>query len=249
MTKQKSNVKKITDFFGSKNEYFIFAMKSDLQLLAFAHHLGEKLKYSFSYLYDNEIQINNQHASFHVMYNRIIEEQNIHCYIIENKTTRYHKLSFIESKKEKNCSFQTLSLFEEYFYIFNSQGFSFFPCFFSDFDYLIFAFADKESNFSDFTEKMLSFPPKKCIEITEILYVKKDKKEVERANFLQDLFCTLELKSSEQNQENNRKGMFSRFIIPKENLTEQLHNIDENITKILSENFNKNYCRLLTDEE
>jgi len=247
MKKKKFNAK-ITDFFGSKNEHFIFAVKSDLPLLAFAHQSGQKLNCSFSYLFDNEVQVNSLQSSFHVMYANISEDRNIHCYIIENKTIRYDKSIFLKSKKEKNCSFQTHSLFEDYLYMFNNQGFSIFSCSFTDIDYLIFAFTDKESHFSDFREKMFSFSQKNCAEITDMLHAKKDKKEIERTHFLQDLFCTMELKSSEQNQENNHKGMLPRFTIPEENLKERLYNVNENITKTLTENFNKNYYRLLTEE-
>jgi len=140
--KIKTPILNIHDFFGAYNIYRIFALKSELNTYPFVNTIGQTANTTFTLLDVFEQSIDNFSAHFSVFYAEIHKQASIHCLLLENKAVINQQHQFV-SKTEKKLHFQTGFLFEEWLYIFNSQGLRCFNIELSDIDYLLLIFTNK----------------------------------------------------------------------------------------------------------
>lgn len=241
--------KQINLFFGSKNEYKIFAVKSDLSLIPFAAKFEKKIDSQFSFLTTIETIQNGYNAQFSVMYSLVSEEDNLHCSIIENKTTQFSSENLKSSSVEKNLPFQSLSLFNDTLYILNNEGLKIFKSQFSYYDYLIFIHVDKERNIDSLIQKISALKEYKLIEITSLIEKPENNKKALVEVFLKNIFCTLEVFINKFHQNKIQSYLGSCIKIPESNLVNPLKlEIESEITEKMTFNVNPEYVKILTHE-
>ena len=111
--KNKNTYIDVLDVFGSIKQYKLFAVKSSQNLIHLTASFDLIVWGKFNYLSDFGAAPNQFSAHFSVMYALLSKEENIHCCIMENKTTSYSDQVSVTSNKEKNLPFQTISLFDD----------------------------------------------------------------------------------------------------------------------------------------
>lgn len=241
--------KEIKDFFGTKNEYSIFAVKSNLSLFPFTSNFEKITSTNFYYLTTIEADPISNKAQFNVMYSLIFKEENTHCYIIENKTTQYANKEVIQASVEKKLSFQTLALFDDTLYLFNKEGLSIFKSNFAYYDYLILIHNQKNKDISFLVDSLFEQKNLKPIDISSLLTSKNPKQDKPIELFLQHTFCSLEVSTLDFQHHQTLSKIGSIFKIPDENIVNPLKVlIEEEITDKLTLNFNPDYLRLLTND-
>lgn len=241
--------KEIKDFFGTKNEYSIFAVKSNLSLFPFTSNFEKITSTQFYYLTTIEADPTNYKGQFNVMYSLIFKEENTHCYIIENKTTHYANKEIIQASVEKKLSFQTLALFDDTLYLFNKEGLAIFKSFFAYYDYLILVHNQKNKDISNLLNALFEQKQLKPIDISPLLSAKNNKQDKTIELFLQNTFCSLEVSTLEFHHKQTISKIGSIFKIPDENIVTPLKiPIEAKITNKLTFSFNAEYLRLLTND-
>lgn len=240
---------KLDDFFGSKNEYRVFAIKSSLSLIPFAAQFERITSSSFSFLTEFYADEDKNKAQFGVMYSLISEQENLHCAIIENKTNQFSTKNTIPSKVEKNLSFQTLSLFEDVLYMFNNEGLTIFKTPLPYYDFLIFIHVEKGRNIDSFVKTILNHKDFKTIDISSLIYITEEKQNKKIGFFLKNIFCSIEVSIGKFHQNKIQTLLGPIYKIPESNLVNPLKvQIESQITENLTLNVNPEYIRLLTNE-
>lgn len=158
----------IHDFFGTTKDYYLFAVRSPQALLPLAAKLANFLQRDFSIV--NEYQLDNElfTANFNVACCTWSKHDGTQLLLVENKTTNGE--TKVVSKTERHLNFRTLSLFEDFYYIFNADGMRIEPWQFADVDFLCLIYTKKEFGIAPIREKLVSCPFIKCepaIEITD----------------------------------------------------------------------------------
>lgn len=211
----------ISTSFGENYAYHIVALKSNYSFFRFAFSMGEELENPFTYL-TTITEKNEEHEGyFRVAVASSNQEDNLCYYLIENKTYNYNGCTFIKSNKEKGCTFQTLSLFEEMLYLINKNGLSIYRGEIADYDYLLFAVFnnESESQITEFKEKIHTLTKLKAIDCSSlIMHTKGKKKEISTRNCLRDLFYQLEIYTQNFIQQRIINILAPRVNIPKENI-------------------------------
>ncbi|HPE39502.1 MAG TPA: hypothetical protein PLI77_00260 [Bacteroidales bacterium] len=239
----------VEEAFGTIKKYQVFAVKSNQNLIPFVVSFEKMIQSSFTFLTDFEVNPNQHAAHFNVMYALLSKEDQIHCCIMENKTTNYSSDTSISSNKEKNLPFQTLSLFDDMLYLINSEGFKIFKADVKDYDYLIFIFADKEKIITPYINVFQSYQPFRTIDISYLLEPSAKKEHKNGKLFLQNCFCNFEIKITKFNKQKLLTRLGPQNKIPKENLQYSYKiEIDETITDNLTQNVNDDYLKFLTHE-
>lgn len=228
MKKKKTPSIGITDFFGTTRNYYILGAESDLGLYPFTLKVQRFCQGSFSYLGEFEPAVTDLGASFRMMYSPFSNREKINMIILENKTFGFNDAYLLKSNKEKDLQFQTLSLFEEPFYIFNRQGtflhkIPVYPHINPAviFDYLILIFTEKEQNIDEFISFLCREKKIHCYDISPILNGSSsaDKK---RILFIQELFCHAEVKISKFLQQKDQDLLAEKKSIPARNLNNSM---------------------------
>jgi hypothetical protein len=241
--------KEIKDFFGTKNDYNIFAVKSNLSLFPFTSNFEKITSTNFFYLTTIEADPSNNKAKFNVMYSLIFKEENTHCYIIENKTTQFANKEVIQASVEKKLSFQTLALFDDTLYLFNKEGLAIYKSFFAYYDYLILIHNEKNKDISSFVNTLFDQKNLKPIDVSTLLNSNNKKQDKPIEVFLQKTFCTLEVFTVQFHHNQTLAKIGPIYKIPDENIVNPLKiYIDPNITEKRTLNFNSDYLRLLTND-
>ncbi|MEG1555829.1 MAG: hypothetical protein RR356_03800 [Bacteroidales bacterium] len=233
MGKKKPQRHNLKGFFGNTKDYYVFAVKSDLPLFSLALHLCRYFGCEFSYLGELESFENEYDTHFKMVYSKASEMDDIHFTILENKTTLFHHSAYPKSKNERNLNFHTLSLFDEYLYIFNAQGIYLHSWQYVDYDYVFLIYTEKGRNIDDFLSKLLQYEKFKSKEATDLLEIAKDGNS-KRVYFLQDLFCMVEIKISEFYKKKQNDLLSLRKEIPTANL---LYKGYEEITPVYKSTF------------
>ena len=241
--------KQVNIFFGTKNEYKIFALKSDLSLIPFTAQFEKKIDTQFSYLTNIETNQNGYKAHFNVMYSLVSKEENLHCSIIENKTSLFNSEKLISSSAEQKLPFQSLSLFNDTLYLFNNEGLNIFKSTFSYYDYLIFIHVDKERNIDTLFHKIDEKKDFKLIDISPLLEKTENIKDMKVEIFLKNIFCSLEVFISKYHQNKIQTYLGSFHKVPESNIVNPLKlEIDSQITENLTFNVIPEYISMLTNE-
>jgi hypothetical protein len=194
--KKKASSLNIHDFFGTYNTYRIFALQSELSVFPFANQLGKAEKTTFTILHDFDYSSNQYSAYFSVFYAEYSQQDSIHCLLLQNKAIINNQEEHFVSKAEKNLSFQTLSLFDEYLYLFNNQGLRCFDAPLENVDYLLLLFAKKDIEnemFLQFIHNISLFNAKDASFLLERVQTSAEQKV---SSFLKDFYCKYEVKAN-----------------------------------------------------
>jgi len=219
MAKKKKNTSlNIPDFFGVYNTYKIFALKSETSIIPFANKLGKIQHTTFTILPGFEYNTDKFFAVFSVFYAEYSQQESIHCLLLENKAVIDNQQELFISKAEQKLSFQTLSLFDEYLYLFNKQGFRCFDFELEDIDYLLLVYAKKEIDNEIFLQFLRNMEPLKAKDISFMLKREQTSTEAKIVSFLRDFYCKYEVKASQFSRRKKRSHLSPVQHIPKQNL-------------------------------
>ncbi len=190
---KKSNPKfNVDDFFGTQKDYYVFGIQSGKSLFRIAADLGNLYGCNFFYLEQYVIK-EKPDLSYHLMYSLISESEDIHCFLMENKTSHDSQFNVVET--EKKLSFHTMNLFEDDFYILNKKGLRLFTWPFLNADFLMLFYTEKDRNITSFFEQLESVPGLQLVQDFDIMKYKQSSPHIKRRKFFQNLFCEIEIKS------------------------------------------------------
>jgi len=195
-SKKNNKIFNIRDFFGAYNTYRIFALKSELSAFPFANLVGKAVQTTFTALPCFEYNSDKYAALFSVFYAEYSQHEPLHCLLVENKAAISNQQELFISKAEQKLTFQTLSLFDEFLYLFNKHGFRCFDFALEDIDYLLLVFAKKDIEnemFLQFSKNLESFKAK---DISYILEREQTSAETKIVAFLRDFFCKYEVQAN-----------------------------------------------------
>ena len=218
MAKRRKRTFNIPDFFGTYNTYRIFALQSELSTFTFANQLGQAMQTSFTVLPGFEYNSDKFSAFFSVFYAVYSQQESIHCLLLENKAIISNQQEIFVSKFEQNLSFQTLSLFDEYLYLFNKQGLRCFDMMFEDMDYLLLVFAKKEIDKKMFLQFFKNLEPFKVQNVSYLLKKEQTSAETKIVTFLRDFYCKYEVKANQFSRKKERDLLAPVKQIPVQNL-------------------------------
>lgn len=211
----------IKSAFGENFTYNIFAVKSQNSFFRFIDTIGKQLKLSFSYMTTQVLTTDEHEGKFRVAMALHSSDEEVCCYIMENKTYNYKGCNFLKSNKEKNCTFQTLSLFEEMLYFINMHGLAMHREQIANYDYLILSVMENgyNINIENFEHQLMQKSTFTVQNISNILTNTSSKKKKEPlSEILKDLFYQLEIYKREFLKTNKRKNLSLRTTIPVENI-------------------------------
>jgi hypothetical protein len=221
MATRKTSGININDFFGLSKKYMVCAVKSDLGLYPFILQLRKCCHVDFSFLGTFKPDIPKYGAHFLMMYSITSDAEKMNVVVLENKTSHFNEAEKIHSKTERNLNFQTLSLFDDFLYIFNSQGKFLFKSDFPDYDYLILIYTAKEQDFTSFTSQLSYYKSLKLVYNSKVPVNSSNKLEMSKIAFLKELFCSVEMNISEFKNQIDNRLLSKRKSIPFINLTNQ----------------------------
>jgi hypothetical protein len=238
----------IPDFFGTSSSHRIFGLKSELSTFPFVNLLGKTLQTTFTVLADIENNKNQFSAYFNIFYAELSQNDSIHCLLLENKALISNQESIFVSKEEKKLSFQTLSMFDEYLYLFNNQGMCCFDIEFEDIDYFLLIFAKK-----DIENEMLSIFSRNLIalkaqDISSLLVKRQTSSQEKVATFLRDFFCKYEVTANQFSRKRKIKLLAPVQQIPVQNLQFPMPVRLENEAAADNLQLSEEYLALLTEE-
>ena len=248
MANKKKKSLNIPDFFGTYNTHRIFAIQSELSVFPFANQLGQAQLTSFTVLPGFEYNSDRYYAIFSVFYAEYSHQESVHCLLLENKAAISNQHEIFVSKTEQKLSFQTLSLFDEYLYLFNKQGFRCFDFGLEDIDYLLLIFAKKEIDNEMFIQFLKNMESLKAKDISYILKKEQTSAEAKMVAFLKDFYCKYEVKASQLSTKRKMDLLAPVQKIPNQNLQFPIPVRLEN--DLLADNFqlSNEYFQFLKEE-
>lgn len=229
MAKQKKPTYNFNDFFGYSNQYHLMGAQTGESFFTFLAKLGHYLQADVRVVGQTDYHSDKYDCHYLMAFTQL-ENPFITLIILENKSTLFNQKGYPTAKKERNLSFHTLSLFDEFCYILNSQGICIHQWEHTDCDYLLMYYANKEDNIDSFHEKLLHIP-KTRVKATPNLFVEEvpDKKKSPKRKYFEDLFCDAQLKINQWEQDNIKRVM-GNIKIPDQNLSEQYKYLYEDLT-------------------
>ncbi len=239
-TRKKSEIN-LNDFFGLSKKYVVYAVKSDLNLYRFVLQMRRCCCADFSFLGTFNPGIPKYGAHFMMMYSPTLDAEKMNVVVLENKTSHFNEAEKGHLKAERSLNFQTLSLFEDFLYIFNSQGKYLYSSDLLDYDYLILIYTYKEYDFTSLTNQLSYFKSLKMVYDSNISEESISKFEKNKSHFLKELFCNVEMNISKFHDHYDNRLLSQRKSIPEVNLT--------NRSQIeLSRIMNEKYIELLNKD-
>jgi len=208
----------IHDFFGTYNTYRIFALKSELSIFPFANQVGKIAQTTFTALPCFEYNSDKYVALFSVFYAEYSQQKPLHCLLVENKAAISNQQELFISKAEQKLSFQTLSLFDEFLYLFNKHGFRCFDFALEEIDYLLLIFAKKDIENEMFLQLSKNLESFKAKDISYILEQEQTSTEAKIVSFLKDFFCKYEVQANYFSGKRKMNLLAPIKQIPKQNL-------------------------------
>jgi len=248
MAKRKKNALHIHDFFGTYNAYRIFAIKSESSVFPFANQLGQAIHTTFTILPAFEYNSEKYSALFSVFYAEYAHQESLHCLLLENKAAISNQQELFISKAEEKLSFQTLSLFEEFLYLFNKQGFRCFDTELEDIDYLLLLFAKKDIESEMFSQFLKNIEPFMATDISHILEREQTASETKIVAFLKDFFCKYEVKAHQFSRKKEKDLLAPVTQLPRQNLQYPIPILLENHTLADHLQISSEYLKLLEEE-
>lgn len=240
--------------FGSQKDYFLFALDSQLPFYQMGKNFSNLFSCQFSYLTTSTCANKFFEGQFRSMYASLNEMLDYHCIIIENETTNIIKKETPISEQDKKLPFQTLSLFEEQYFLINNNITSIYQAVVNDYNYLLLFYKNKSKN-SDFINNpeslhefdlLKSFPK---INISNILFPD-SKKNKDSILGLQDFICMLTIYVNESNEKRKKKILSPQTEIPSDNVITgfpPLYKFINNLNSF-SQEYNSDYLKILANE-
>ena len=245
---KKNDKIKIPDFFGAYNTYRIFALQSELSTFPFANKLGKAVQTTFTILPDFEYESKKFTAQFSVCYAEYSQEESIHLLLLENKTVKFNQQDHFVSKSEKKLPFQTLSLFEEWLYLFNKQGLHCFDLKLENVDYLLLLFAKKDIENDIFSQLLKNITPFYAKDISFIIEKEQTSAEVKIVSFLRDFYCNYEVKATQLSRKRKIDLLSPVKQIPRQNLQHPIPILLENSVMNTNLQISEECLRILDED-
>jgi hypothetical protein len=246
--KRKSQSLQIAQFFGTCNTHRIFALQSEYSVFPFANQLGKAENRTFTFLHDFDYHSIQYSACFSVFYADYAPHESIHCLLLQNKAIINNQEELFVSKAEKNLRFQTLSLFDEYLYLFNNQGLRCFDAPLENIDYLLLLFAKKDIDNEMFLQFIQNLSPFHAIDVSYLLEREQTSSEAKVSSFLKDFYCKYEVKANMLSQNRAAALLAPVKQIPKENLQFPIPVRLENETLSEHVQLSEEYLQFLKEE-
>lgn len=236
MARTKKPTYNFNDFFGNTNQYHLLGAQTGESFFAFLAQLERYLHTDVRTIGDIEYHSKDYDCQYQMAFSRITELCQITLIILENKSTLFNQKGYPTAKKERNLSFHTLSLFDEYCYILNAQGIYIHPWEHTDCDYLLLYYAHKDSNINSFHDRIQCIP-KARVKTTDNLFAEDvpDKEKSAKRKFFEDIFCTAEIKIAQWEQDNTKR-LLGNTKIPDNNLPE-IYKLYEDITPVFTSEY------------
>jgi hypothetical protein len=248
MAKAKKNQSvNMAQFFGMCNTHRIFALQSELSAFPFANQLGKAENTTFTILHDFDYHSNQYSAFFSVFYAEYSQQESIHCLLLQNKAAINNQNELFVSKAEKNLRFQTLSLFDEYLYLFNKQGLHCFDAPIENIDYLLLLFAKKDIENDMFSQFIKNVSPFNAKDVTYLLEKEQTSSEAKISTFFKDFYCKYEVKANMLSKNRAAALLAPVQQIPKENQPSNLARL-ENEALAGNVQLSEEYVRFLKEE-
>ncbi len=243
MASQKKPTYKFNDFFGYTNQYHLMGAQTGESFFAFLAKLGNYLHTDVRTIGQIDYDSSDYDCHYLMAFAELQEPCPITLIVLENKSTLFNQKGYPTTKKERNLSFHTLSLFDEYCYILNSQGICIHQWEHTDCDYLLLYYANKEYNIDSFHDTLLHIP-KTRVKATPNLFAEEvpDKKKSPKRKFFEDIFCDAQLQIN-QWERDYTKRLMGIVQIPDNNLSQQFMNIFEGNPPVII--FNSKYLEFV----
>ena len=246
--KRKNQLLQIDHFFGTCNTHRIFALQSELSPFPFVNQLGKAENTTFTILHDFDYFSNQYSAYFSVFYAEYSQQESIHCLLLQNKAIINNQKEIFVSKAEKNLRFQTLSLFDEYLYLFNKQGLRCFDAPLENIDYLLLLFAKKDIENEMFLQFIQNISPFHAKDVSYLLERTQTASEAKVSSFLKDFYCKYEVKANIFSKSKAAALLAPVQQIPKENLQYPIPVRLENEMLADHVQLTEEYVKFLADE-
>lgn len=237
MARNKKPVYKFNDFFGNTNQYHLLGAQTGESFFTFLATLEQYLGTDVRSIGEFEYTNKEFECQYQMAFAKIKEPCDITLIILENKSTLFNQKGYPTAKKERNLSFHTLSLFDEFCYILNSQGIYIHQWEHTDCDYLLLYYARKDSNIVSFSD-LLFHIPKAYTKTCHDLFADEipDKNKSAKRKFFEDIFCDAEIRIGQWEQ-NDMKRLLGNIKIPNNNLPEIFKLYDLDITPIFTSEY------------
>lgn len=189
--KSKNNVVLLDDFFGETKDYYLYAVQTDSSLMSLAAVLKEILNDGISYIGDfcpsEEISL----PRFPVFHTSIVCGDTIDFFLLENKTLRFNQ-SAIPFVPDKENPFPTMTLFEEYFYIFNVGRLFLYKWKLADIPFLFLFSVSKGTNVTSFVRQLSGISKTHISNMSEML-----ESASKQTLAIKNMYCHLEMMASQ----------------------------------------------------
>ena len=236
MAREKKPTYNFNDFFGNTNQYHLLGAQTGESFFAFLAQLERHLRTDVRTIGEIEYHSKDYDCQYQMAFARISEPCPITLIILENKSTLFNHKGYPTAKTERNLSFHTLSLFDEFCYILNNQGIYIHQWEHTDCDYLLLYYAHKDNNINSFHDRLLRIP-KARTKTTDNLFAEDvpDKKKSAKRKYFEDVFCNAEIQIAQWEQENTKR-LLGNTKIPDNNLPE-IYKLYEDITPIFTSEY------------
>lgn len=200
--------------FGQSKHHGLFLLRSDKIFIQTALELGGVFQHPFSYIgvvcpFEKEPE-----SAYPLCFATMLMGLDVSLVLMPNKTTVAAQDLYDEANPLLG-----LSLFDEYYYLFNKQGRKRFSCEFVDYDYLLLLYSDKNLDVNHEVLQMLeSVKQIKAVDASSFLVKDGGKKAGNiRVEFLQRLFLEVDVIRTSWQEEQIRKKLCNVTSIPNEN--------------------------------
>lgn len=221
MARPKKPTYNFNDFFGNSNQYHLAGAQTKESFFVFLATLERYLKTDIHSIGEFEYNSKDYDCRYQMAFARLNEPCDITLVIMENKSTLFNQKGYPTAKKERNLSFHTLSLFDEFCYIMNSQGISLHQWPHTDMDYLLLYYARKESNVSEFKQALSQIPGSTVVNDPDLFAEElTDRQKSSKRKFFEDIFCDAEIRILRWEQDHVAQLLCNNTKIPDNNLPE-----------------------------
>ena len=236
MARTKKPTYNINDFFGNTNQYHLLGVQTGESFFSFLATLERYLGTDIRSIGEIEHIGKDFECQFQMAFAKIKEPCDISLIILENKSTLFNQKGYPTAKKEKNLSFHTLSLFDEFCYILNSQGIYLHQWEHTDCDYLLMYYARKDINIAGFSDYLFHIPKARSLSYPDLFADEiPDKAKSAKRKFFEDIFCDAEIRIAQWEQ-NDMKRLLGNTKIPDNNLPE-IYKLYADITPIFTSEY------------
>ncbi len=217
---QKRPTYNFNDFFGNVNQYHLVGAQTGESFFSFLATLERYLCTDIRSIGELEHSSKDFECKFQMAFAKIKEPCDISLIVLENKSTLFNQKGYPTAKKERNLSFHTLSLFDEFCYILNSQGICIHQWEHTDCDYLLLYYAKKDSGISSFSDLLYHIPKAHSHPCPDLFADDiPDANKSAKRKFFEDIFCDAEIRIAQWEQ-NDMKRLLGNTKIPDNNLPE-----------------------------